>query len=298
MRGLETELNEGTTATPTDDQSCEDSHVASFVQVSLDLGNGNTIKACGFGWDETPAASGLRAVLAAIARLQEKRHMSVGDESHMGKARAPSKTQTSLSAQLRFAKREETLVGIGNGPISAFVDIVNEALRAQCSRFQASANPVTLQVSIGSYSQNARGKCENRETSESVCTILVEVYVMQQSKVVSSARKFGVGVHENTSTASFLAVCSGLNRVLRSDLRDKAADCVGWAPVSHEVANTFAEVGKQTGKPTQQSRGTASSPQTTKPCVVNLDEVLADLQASVELNSRLAEHVKALLAHK
>ncbi|MFO1188384.1 MAG: 2-isopropylmalate synthase [Alphaproteobacteria bacterium] len=91
--------------------------------------------------------------------------------------------------KLRVAGVEKDFTGQGNGPIAAFVDGVGKALGKK--------------PNVLDYHQDALTMGSG---AEAVCFIRLEIHT-------EGKRAYGVGMHPNTNTASFLAVVSALNRM-------------------------------------------------------------------------------------
>jgi 2-isopropylmalate synthase len=92
-------------------------------------------------------------------------------------------------ASVRFEGKEQTIRGIGNGPIDAFISALNQGLG--------------IDVQVLDYSEHAVGKGANARA-----VAYVEV-------ASGEGTTFGVGRHESILTASILAVLSAVNRVRR-----------------------------------------------------------------------------------
>lgn len=112
--------------------------------------------------------------------------------------------RTAVSANLIYDSCEIVISGAGNGPIDAFVNALNaEGLTTDLDGTTRSALTEKLgKVQIRHYEERSLGG-----GSAGQAIALVEIVTPQDTG-------YGVGIHENIVTASFLAVTSGVSRLL------------------------------------------------------------------------------------
>lgn len=101
--------------------------------------------------------------------------------------------EVSLTVDLRDGERVETVTGVGNGPIAAFFDIINAR---------------GIKAHLYDYSQHTLSASES-----AIAAAYVELDV-------DGVRLWGVGLDADTTTASFKAVVSAVNRAVRANPAD------------------------------------------------------------------------------
>lgn len=132
--------------------------------------------------------SGLELSGQAIFQIFHEKYLGALQPFNLSTYRIESKNgSVSIEADIIHDGSETRVSGIGNGPISAFFD----ALRSKFS----------ITASFQTYEEHALG---SGETAEAVAYI-------ELSKDGKSW--FGVGLDQNTTTASFRAILSALNRM-------------------------------------------------------------------------------------
>ena len=97
-----------------------------------------------------------------------------------------------LEGMIHLNNKEITIQGNGNGPISAFLDALDQA--------NVSGYTVT------SYDEHAR---EEGDKSQAIAYVQVE-------NLANNRRYYGVGISPNITSASIKAIVSALNRSLSS----------------------------------------------------------------------------------
>lgn len=94
----------------------------------------------------------------------------------------------SIAVTFEHDNKEISVEGKGNGPIAAFVDAINQALK--------------LEVDVVDYNEHARS---TGSTANAVSYIEMQV---------GNRTLFGAGTHANSSKSSYLAIMSALNRAI------------------------------------------------------------------------------------
>ncbi|CAE8697953.1 unnamed protein product [Polarella glacialis] len=105
-----------------------------------------------------------------------------------------------IKAKIRVSGKECEITGQGNGPVSAFLAGLNQAI----------FEPQGTKVHLSDYQSVARSACRNAEGSEAVCSVRCQA-VQTSDGGTQGKPKFGVGLHKNTTTAVLRAVISGVN---------------------------------------------------------------------------------------
>jgi len=105
-----------------------------------------------------------------------------------------------IKAKIRVSGKECEITGQGNGPVSAFLAGLNQAI----------FEPRGTKVHLSDYQSVARSACRNAEGSEAVCSVRCQA-VQTSDGSTQGKPKFGVGLHKNTTTAVLRAVISGVN---------------------------------------------------------------------------------------
>lgn len=111
-----------------------------------------------------------------------------------------SSDEVVLKAHIRAAGKEHEIHAKGNGPVSAFVTGLNQAV----------FEPQGMEVRLSAYHSEARSRCRNAEGSEAVCSVQCQAF-SRKDHVEKGKPRFGVGLHRNTNTAVLIAVISGIN---------------------------------------------------------------------------------------
>jgi 2-isopropylmalate synthase len=106
---------------------------------------------------------------------------------------APGETKQSrvFTGCVEYKGIEKKISGTGNGPISSFLSAIDAGFGLKCN--------------IATYTEHAIGK---GSTTKAASYVQLEI----QNDKGSTATEWGVGIHEDTSEASLLAVFSALNR--------------------------------------------------------------------------------------
>mmetsp|Transcript_159265 Transcript_159265/g.510972 ORF Transcript_159265/g.510972 Transcript_159265/m.510972 type:complete len:608 (-) Transcript_159265:113-1936(-) len=108
--------------------------------------------------------------------------------------------EVSLKAHIRVGTEDIEITGEGNGPVSAFVSGLNKKLFA----------PHMMHFELSDYSSVARAHCKQLQSSEAVATVRCQAMNCGKKQ---GGRRFGIGIHRNTTTAVLQAVMSALNRI-------------------------------------------------------------------------------------
>lgn len=123
---------------------------------------------------------------------------------------------------LQIGGQEQSVTGEGNGPVDAVV------------------NALSLPIDVRNFEERSMGQGSNAKA-----IAFVEIGVKDGSKL------WGVGIHENTTTASVLAVLGGVNRAARQGKLDIDARFpkLSVEPTSHRPVDV------QSGRPERNNIG-------------------------------------------
>mmetsp|Transcript_77195 Transcript_77195/g.213440 ORF Transcript_77195/g.213440 Transcript_77195/m.213440 type:complete len:615 (-) Transcript_77195:134-1978(-) len=108
-----------------------------------------------------------------------------------------------VAAKVRCKDVVKDIVGEGNGPVSAFAAGLEAGLLKQQG----------LKFSLSDYYSVARSKCKAAQSAEAVATVCCQV---TKGGAAQGERKYGVGLHGNTTTAVLWAILSAMNRISAS----------------------------------------------------------------------------------